>query len=799
MKFYNERTEPQLGYDRLRTLLTGRANTEEGKALCEKLKPFRSPGGIEVELTRVMECKELLESDETFSLEVRESMQEIFDEAGLPGNWLRATTLARFVKWLVMVRDVISYFRPRKERYPLLWSGISRLDWDKTLLEKLRRIVDDKGNIKDNASPALKNLRKQRMVLSSDLRRQLNSIMRHASQQGWTEATEITIRNDRYVIPLIADFKGRIKGFVHDVSQSGRTIFVEPSSVLEANNRIREVLLEEKNEVVRILTEATSWIGEEVDNLRDYAKSIARLDFIRAKARFALNTKSTKPKFDPKGKTYQILQGRHPLLMLKEGMSYDKVIPLTIGMTPEGRIILISGPNAGGKSVSLKTIGLFQLMLQSGLLVPCNPESEFRWFERLFIDIGDEQSIQTDLSTYTSHLANMQVMLKHLDKTSLFLIDEFGSGTDPRLGGAIAEAFLERFMKAHAYGVITTHYGNLKNFADNHDGIRNAAMQFDPRSLSPTYTIETGVPGRSYAFEIATNVGIPEDILAEAREKVDGKQIYSEELLLKLEAQKAELEAVLKEQKKNNEDLKHWLKRNQEMNKMIKEQEARIMREAHRNADGLIKEANAKIERTIKEIREVQADREKTKELRRDLREMLPEPPPPEEDEVLVEEQPKEARPEVIKGEPIKKGDWVQMRSSHSVGTVMEIQGKRAVVAFGAMRATVKLNQLDKIKAPKASKISSGGYTHVTTTRATVSTELHVKGFRVEQALPVVSKFIDDAIMANLKELKILHGKGTGALRLAIRDYLSSVPEVSKLMDAPLNAGGEGWTIVNLN
>lgn len=802
MKFYNERTESQLGYDRLRNLLVGRANTEEGKALCQKLKSFGSPGGIEVELTRVLECKTLLESDDSFYLEVRESMQEVFDEAGLPGNWLRATTLARFVKWLVMVRDVISYFRPRKDRYPHLWAGISRLDWDKTLLESLRRIVDDKGNIKDNASPVLKTLRRQRIELSSDLRRQLNSIMRHAAQNGWTEATEITIRNDRYVIPLIADFKGRIKGFIHDVSQSGRTIFIEPSSVLEANNRIREVLLEEKNEVVRILMEATSWIGEEVHNLKNYAKSIARLDLIRAKARLAIDTKSIKPKFNPKGKTYQILQGRHPLLMLKDGMSYEKVIPLTIGMNPEGRIILISGPNAGGKSVSLKTIGLLQLMLQSGLLVPCHPESEFRWFEKIFIDIGDEQSIQTDLSTYTSHLANMQVMLEHLDDASLFLIDEFGSGTDPRLGGAIAEAFLERFMKAYAYGVITTHYGNLKNFADNNEGIQNAAMQFDPRTLSPTYTIETGVPGRSYAFEIATNVGIPEDILAEAKGKVDGKQIYSEELLLKLEAQKAELEAVLKEQKKNNEELKHWLKRNQEMNKMIKDQEARILRDAHRNADGLIKEANAKIERTIKEIREVQADRVKTKQLRKDLREMLPDPPPPEPDEVEEEvapPEPEEERPEVLKGEVIGVGDWVQMKSSYSVGSVMEIQGKRAIVAFGEMRATVKLNQLDKIKRPKKSKTTSSGYTHVSARRATISTELHVKGFRVEQALPVVSKFIDDAMMAGLKELKILHGKGTGALRQAIREYLSSIPEVSKLKDAPLNAGGDGWTVVNLN
>ncbi len=799
MKYYNERTEQQLGFDRLREFLIGRANTEDGKALCERLKPYAKPGGIDIELTRVLECKELLETDESFTLEIRDSMEIIFDHASVNGHWLILSDLFRFLKWLQMVRDVISYFRTRKEKYPTLWSGIERLDWRKDLLVRLKGIVDAKGNMKDDASPTLKVLRRQRMSLSSDLRRQLNSILRHASQSGWTDASEITIRNDRYVIPLNADFKGRIKGFVHDVSQSGRTVFVEPSSVLDANNRIREVLLQEKNEITRILIEATTWIREELPALKDYAKSVARLDFIRAKARLAVDTKSIKPKFDRKGNVAQILQGRHPLLMLKEGMTYEQVIPLTVRMEKEkSRIILISGPNAGGKSVSLKTIGLLQLMIQSGLLVPCDEESEFVWFEKLFIDIGDEQSIQSDLSTYTSHLANMQVMIQSMDDRSLFLVDEFGSGTDPRLGGAMAEAFLERFLASGAFGVITTHYGNLKNFADNRPGIVNAAMQFNPQSLSPTYQIEIGVPGRSYAFEIARNVGIPEEILDEARSKVDGDQLQSEELLLKLEGQKAELEAVLKEQKENNSELKHWLTRNQEMNRMIKQQETRILREAHEAAQALINEANSKIERTIKEIRENQADREKTKELRTELREMLPDPPPALPDEVVQEEE-KEAAPEIIKGEEINIGDWVQVRESQSTGKVLDIQGKRAIVAIGEMRATVKMNRLDKIKKPKKDKVRAGTGTNRISKRAHVSTELHVKGFRVEQALPVVSKFIDDALMAGVKELRILHGKGTGALRQAIRDYLTAVPEVNKLTDAPLDAGGEGWTLVSLN
>jgi len=806
MKYQNEQTEIKLGFEDLRGILAGRASTEEGKALCRRIRPYRSPKGLPVELTRVVECRDLLIFDEPFSLDVTSSLATLFDHASVPGNWLRSEELFRLVKWLRMVRDLMNYFKSRKEKYPTLWKGLTRLDWDKSLLEALSKIVDDRGNIRDDASPKLKQLRRARFDQSHDLRKALQSILRHAAQMGWTEASEITIRNDRYVVPLIADFKGKVKGFVHDVSQSGRTIFVEPSSVLEQNNRIRELFLEEKNEITRILMEATNRIRGHVENLRDYAKSVARLDFIRAKARLAIDLKANQPVFEAKGKAYRIVNGRHPLLVLKDGMPYEQVIPLNTVMDEEGRIVLISGPNAGGKSVSLKTVGLLQVMLQSGMLVPCDEESEFRWFDRLYIDIGDEQSLQSDLSTYTSHLANMRIMLKGLDRKSLFLVDEFGSGTDPKLGGAIAEAFLEKFVSSGAFGIITTHYGNLKNYADRHDGIVNAAMQFDPQTLQPTYTIEIGIPGRSYAFEIAKNVGIPQHLLDRAKTRIDGDHVYSEELLLKLEGQKAELEGVLKEQKERNAELKKWLERNQSMNKHIKQQEGRILREAHEKAQALIDAANTKIEHTIREIREEQADREKTRTLRQELREMLPNPPPPLPDEVKEEEKVvvvEEEELELMPDADIREGDLVKMKDSQSVGQVIDMQGKRAVVNVGELRLTVKLNQLVRVKKgknhQKVVRKATVFHGNRIQKKAHASTELRVKGFRVEQALPVVSKFIDDAIISGMKEVRILHGKGTGALRSAIREYLGAVPEVRKTKDAPLDAGGEGWTIVELN
>lgn len=803
MKYQHEQTESKLGYDQLRQLLSLRASTEDGKALCQRMKPFRSPGGVEVELTRVSECQELLLYDEPYYFEVTTAMGGTLDDAEIEGNWLRAAELHRLVKWLAMVRDLVSYFKVRKAKYPTLYRNVERTEWNKDLLIKLMRIVDDRGNLRDDASPELKRLRRERMNQSSDLRRSLQSILRNAAQNGWAEASEITIRNDRYVIPLLADFKGRVKGFVHDVSQSGRTIFVEPSSVLEQNNRIRELFIEENNEIVRILTEATSWIRLEVPSLRDHSKTVARLDFIKAKAQMAIDTQSSKPRFNAKGKTSRIVHGRHPLLILKDGMSHEQVVPLSLEMNHDARIILISGPNAGGKSVSLKTVGLLQLMVQSGMLAPCDKESEFRWFEQIFLDIGDEQSLQSDLSTYTSHLANMRLMLEKLDKASLFLMDEFGSGTDPKLGGAMAEAFLETFLRSGAYGVITTHYGNLKNFADTQEGIVNAAMQFDPNTLTPTYHIELGVPGRSYAFEIAKNVGIPEALLERAKSKIDGDQVYSEELLLKLEAQKAELEKVLKEQKDRNSELKMWLERNQSMNKHIKQQENRILREAHVRAQALIDAANAKIENTIREIREEQANREKTRTLRQELREMLPDPPPPEPDEipeVTEEEKKMEEEVEVMPGAEIRVGDWVKMVDSSSMGQVIDLQGKRAVVTAGDLRLTVKVKQLVRLKKAKAQKgiaVPASLGSRISR-RANASSELRVKGFRVEQALPVVGKFIDDALVNGMKEVRILHGKGTGALRQAIREYLTAVPEVVKLKDAPIDAGGAGWTVVQL-
>jgi DNA mismatch repair protein MutS2 len=800
MKNLTPQTETKLGYDTIRTLLEGRAATDEGKARCLALKPFQHANQTMPELRRVQECRDLLLYDESYSLDFTGTVVDLLGHAEVKGNWLNTRDFFQLLRWLRMVRDLLAYFNTRQAKYPGLYELTRTIAWNKGLVAGIEAVVDERGTIKDNASSKLHALRKEQAQQANDLRKTMQSILRNAVDKGWSDANELTIRNDRLVIPMKADFKGRIKGFVQDVSQSGQTIFLEPSSALEANNRLRELALEEHNEIVRILTVLTERVREDLPALHGYSEMVTRLDFIRAKGRLAVDLDAVLPKFELGQKTLMLVKARHPLLQLKPGMTKHKVVPLSITLHPKQRIILVSGPNAGGKSVSLKTVGLLQLMFQSGLLIPADESSEFTWFTDVFVDIGDEQSIASDLSTYTSHLRNLRDMQGQLRENKLFLMDELGGGTDPRLGGAIAEAFLERFLATGAYGIVTTHYGNLKAFADNREGIVNAAMQFDPETLSPTFRIEVGFPGRSYAFEIAHNVGVSEDILDDARSRVDGDQLLAEDLLLRLESQKSELEHLLLENRKKNEELAGLLKRNQELNLKIKEDEGKIIQEAHRRAQHLIDSANAKIENTIREIRESQADKERTKVIRRELAEMLPALPKVEAAELAEEEEEgvEFNPPEMLPGAKIEVGDWVLLTESNSYGQVLELQDKRAVVSLGEMRVTLKLKHLIKIKPPKSEARGRSRVTSMMVSKkANVSLEVSVKGFRVEQALPVVERFIDEAVLAGLPEARILHGKGTGALRLAIREFLAIRPEVRKMEDASIETGGAGWTVVH--
>jgi DNA mismatch repair protein MutS2 len=791
-------TESKLGFDQIRQFLEGKAASPEARQFIAELQPSTDVAALREELSRVREAQTLIETGKELEAALPYSVRPMLDRSRISGNWLAGDELARMLRWLRMVRAMLRQLKEHQLLAPNLWIMVAAAEFNPKLIPQIETVVDDQGNIKDSASPQLRSLRSEQTRVSADLRKVLSKILRHARNEGWAGDAEITMRNDRLVIPINSDFRGRVSGFEHDVSQSGQTIFLEPAESLEMNNHLRRLQAQEKNEITRILVEVTRQVGENAELLEHFVWLMGRIDFIRAKALLAVAIQASLPVIVPMEENgFILIQARHPLLVLRN-KDNAVIVPISLEFNSDRRIILISGPNAGGKSVTMKTVGLLQLMVQCGLLVSAKEGTTFQIFDKIFVDIGDEQSIQNDLSTYTSHLKMMREMIDGLDSRSMFLIDEFGAGTDPRLGGAIAEAFLEKFLASHAFGVVTTHYGNLKQFGEAREGIVNAAMHFNPETLSPTFEIEVGNPGRSYAFEIARKVGVAESIISCAREKVDARELYADDLLLKLESQKAELDIILTENRRNNEELKTLLEKNRALAKQLQEKRTAILKEARDEAQHLIMQANARIERTIKEIRETSAEKQLTKNLRKELSEMVSlteeKPAPPE----LLEigEEPPVELPDV----EIQEGDWVKLKEGDTYGYVEELNGKRAIMVAGQMRLTVNVSSLVKIEAPKPEKPIAGSNAQmVNEKRSNASAEIDVQGMRVDEALITITKFMDDALLAGLTELRILHGKGTGALRIAIREYLRKhYAQVKSLEDGPADFGGPGWTIVNM-
>lgn len=516
MKLYNEHTFEKLGFHTIREVVASYTLSRSARERARAIAPQANGKWLIPELERVAEMTAIFRHDDPFPFNQLTDTSAILSKAKVEGAWLNAEDFHVLTSWLETIANVRAYLNAKQEDYPRLFRMLHREDFNTKLVKSIKAVIDERGKVRDNASPKLVSLRQEQASAGKELRGSLQRTLRYARDNKWSEAAELTIRNDRLVIPVKADAKGRIPGFVHDISSSGNTVFIEPTEALGLNNRLRELLIEERNEIVRILQSLTQELAFDIGELQGFCETMTRLDLLRAKAKLAVELNAHKPVISLTSKNLKLVNARYPLLVLKSKQSPMEVIPLNMELNDDQKILIISGPNAGGKSVSLKTIGLLQLMIQAGLLVPVDPESEFRIFKQMFMDIGDEQSVESDLSTYTSHLYQLRLMGDHLSEDGLFLVDEFGSGTDPQLGGAIAEAFLERFLRKDGYGVITTHYGNVKDFAARHHGIANAAMAFDMEALAPTYRLETGLPGRSYAFEIAQRVGVHPSILRKA-------------------------------------------------------------------------------------------------------------------------------------------------------------------------------------------------------------------------------------------------------------------------------------------
>ena len=818
--FYPLNFEQKTGFDKIRLLVSDKCLSPLGKERVADMYFLTDYKTIGDKLEQVDEFVRIQQEEEDFPanyfFDVRYSLKRIRPE----GTWLDERELFDLKRSLQTIHDIVRFFRPAEEeeiKYPALTALAGDILVYPQLIGKIDAILDKFGKIKDSASPELQTIRREITVTMSNISRSLQSILRSAQSEGVVDKDVTpTMRDGRLMIPVAPAFKRKIKGIVHDESATGKTVFIEPEVVVEANNRIRELEGEEKREIIRILTEFTNLIRPLAPDILQSYEFLADIDFIRAKALFALEVGGIRPIVED---TQQVdwVKAVHPLLYLSLKKQHKEVVPLDITLTPEKRLLIISGPNAGGKSVCLKTVGLLQYMMQCGLLVPMHERSRMGIFENLFIDIGDEQSIENDLSTYSSHLTNMKFFVKNCNEKTILLIDEFGSGTEPQIGGAIAEALLHRFNERNSYGVITTHYQNLKHFAEETPGVVNGAMLYDRHLMQPLFKLAIGNPGSSFAIEIARKIGLPEDVIAEASEKVGQDYINMDKYLQDIVRDKRYWESKRQNIRQREKRLEEVIARYEKDLNEVNSQRKEIVKEAKAEAAQILSEANAKIENTIREIKEAQAEKERTKQARADLQEFKERiGDKQEEDDRIARKMAKlKERSERKKQKQktsvsfnrdvIEVGDNVRLKGQTTPGTVLEVQEKDAVVAFGMIKSTVKLDRLEKVSKGQIKKdiqkstfISEQTSDQMHEKRLRFKQEIDVRGMRGDEALQTVTYFIDDAIQVGAQQVRILHGTGSGILRQLIREYLRSVPGVRDFHDEHVQFGGAGITVVEL-
>lgn len=801
--------EEKIGFDQIRQLLHERCISNMGGAYVETMRFETNFGSMQRKLGQVAEFLHILQHEKPFPAQNYFDLIPELQRASTPGAYILQENLFDLKSSLQTIAEVLEYIKKlNPEQYPLLKSLTENMEIDPAIMREIGRIMDDKGNIKDNASTTLSDTRRKLVRLSGEIDKSVRQVMLQARKNGLINPLdELTIRNGRLVIPVPASNKRRIKGFIHDESATGNTVYIEPAEALEANNEILELKNAEKREIIRILTAFTDLIRNHTDELTGLYQLLGLIDFIRAKATLSMKINAITPVISD-NTVIKWKQAIHPLLYLVHQKQKKHVEPLDIALDEENRILVISGPNAGGKSVCLKTVGLLQYMLQCGLPIPMHENSEAGIFRDIFIDIGDEQSIEDDLSTYTSHLRNMKQLSLKAGYTSLFLIDEFGTGTEPQLGGAIAEAILEHLNQKKAFGVVTTHYGNLKQLAHKTPGLINGAMLFDTREMRPLFRLQTGNPGSSFAFEIARKTGFPWYILRNAEKKVGKDQIKFEKQLQQLEVEKKELLDKRNELTKAEKKLSELTARYEEMSRKISETKESILNDARQKATRVIEESNRLIENTIREIKEAQAEKEKTRLLREKVKteaqkiiptdKTAPEKPPKKS---AKPKSPKEAKDN--KG--IFVGNRVRIPPQNTVGEVIEIAGNEAVVSFGSVMMRAPLDKVVNVGEEEYYQkvvIRRSNQQHImneiNTRMANFNLKLDLRGMRADESVTEVSKYIDEALLLSTKEVKIVHGKGDGILRKIVRETLSSISQVVHFEDEHVERGGSGATIVRL-
>lgn len=824
---YPEGFESKIGFDRVRGQISALCTTQTGVDKLSRENFTTSATTITSRLSLADELKTVLMLESGFSSSDWNDIEPVAKKAKVQGAFLTAEDLVVLRGGLTDIDDIVEFFASRNaQSYPT----INRLIGGTPSFEPIRRridaIIDRYGEVKDNASPELADIRREIRSSEGRINKQLQKVLQAAQSSGIVDAdASISMRDGRAVIPVAAGDKRKLKGFIAGESATGKTVFIEPIEVVEINNRLMELISEQKREIIRILTIFTQSLEEDIESIEQAGDLLTTLDMVRAKARWAVENMAGRPIISSDNRLY-LKDARHPLLSQNLAREGKQIVPLTLTLDKQKRILVISGPNAGGKSVCLKTVGLLQYMFQCGIPVSASEVSEMPLFDSIFIDIGDEQSIDNDLSTYSSHLQNMKSILAKATDSSLILIDEFGTGTEPVIGGAIAEAVLEKLCQRGTYGVITTHYSNLKYFASTTEGIASGAMMFDVQRIEPLFRLETGTAGSSFAMEIARKIGLPEEIIEIASEKAGKDHIDIEKQLRDIARDRRYWEQKRERIRLTDRKVEQMEQSYAQSLEKIRAERNAIIREAKEQAKTILADANKQIENTIRTIKESDADKELTRLARHELETFKAEvnDTSAEQDKIRIDAEMERVRErqqrraqrkgeteQAAKEEPkdkivpieIAAGVKVRLEGQDSVGQVESVKGKKAVVAFGQILTTVELSRLTAVsnsefKRQHRSTPLARVNVDISERKLNFKPSIDVRGMRAAEALEAVEDFVDNAVMVGVDNLRVLHGKGTGALQTEIRRYLRNLSVVESAADEHIERGGSGITIVTI-
>jgi len=779
-------TTDKLGFAEIKQLIKAHCLSEMGREMVDKIQVMHQFDQVNKFLGQAKEFKNILLNDEALPIHHFFDIKSLANKARIEGVFLTEEEFYQVNASLTTVFAVIAYFNTRAGIYPNLEALFEHLPIEKIILKKIDQVIDQKGKIKPNASRDLLEITSGIARAEQDARKKIDQVFKNANSNGWTADGSLTVRDGRLCIPLLAENKRKLKGFIHDESASGQTVYIEPEEVFSLNNKIRDLEFDRRREIIKILTALTNELRPYVPLLLSYHGLLSKLDFVRAKALFAIDIGAVMPQLvnEP---VLHLVNARHPLLLLNFKREHRTVVPLNIKIDEKTRVVVVSGPNAGGKSVCMKTVGLLQMMAQAGLLIPADEASVTGIFKQFCVDIGDDQSLESDLSTYSAHLSKMKEFVERANGSTLVLIDEFGTGTDPQFGGPIAEAVLESLNHKKIRGIITTHYSNLKVFASHTEGIENASMLFNNTEMQPLYILEIGKPGSSYAFEIAQKIGLPQNVLNLAKNKVSAGQKKVDTLLVDLEREKKEIYDTRIRLEKQQKQVDVLLAENEKLKSYLEENKKSLIRDAKEQAKTIILNANKLVENTISEIKSSHADKEKTRVLRENLN---------------TELQKNTVKPVVTKqlpaDEELKPGDWVKLTDSETTGQVIEIIRDNVVIAIGNLRTVAKRKKVVKVSRAEVPKEVRRSFSSNSGDIADFSPEIDVRGMRTEEALSAIERLLDRAIMMGFGNLKILHGKGDGILRKMIRQYLKKYEQVDRMEDEHADRGGDGITYVYL-